>query len=990
MNFEFFAYWNGAQIRDLFEIIVSITSGPDFLGLLRTMALLGILCVMTIAALRYRGMDAISFFMAIVVFYTVLLVPKVDLTIRDDRAGSVHVVQHVPLGVAFLASTTSHVGHWLTETFESNFADTDAERFSCFGVVFPERAVTALAAVGPVTPAGRQLITNFNRQCVVPELIDYPEKLQALTSSTNLWNTVATAGWVNPARQTQDTTGAWISCSDAIAVIQNHLNNVEIPAIQNHLALQLVPDRVDPSAVISQVLPQAESLLLGVSRSLAESIRHSVFMNTIPKDVNSVAALSEQPLAIATAMAHAQGNLASEINYRTMAKIAEDALPKVRNALEFVIIGCFPLLFIMILASGHRAGMIIRSYLTLLVWIQLWAPISAVINYLIIHVDANPMTRIIDQYGGNTLMAANLIREFGASSQAIAGYLMMLAPVIAFAIAKGSDIATSQMVGSIMAPAQGAAQSQGASLAAGNVTMGNASWGNVSTNATHGNKHDTATTWASPSTVSTQNAYGSVMRTGQGAVTGFTATPIAMGVTAMSAVGQNTAQGASSSLSAGFTHQSTDSLQVAQNVQSGDRYSAGFANLLAQTVNRSSTLNESSQSSTGMTDKLSHSVTDTHARRFENAEGAAYSSAGGLGFNASQQLFGGKASQSPVFGLDGKGANTALSSQGHGTTDIGSNLRITNTQNLVDTATGLNASASSQERTAAYQQLVSAARSIASSTNDSGIRSAAQSFEAQLTHAHQMAQNQSLSRSSSQEASRHRAFVSNQDIRTMMDNNPMALQKAIDTFGSAERAQEVLFHSAIARSAFAQNLQSDNLRSQSSYTKPYPITPEAVDRLGTEHRTHTTDGFVSQLDQSRAQTLSTATNAQDQITERPLGSMPNDHSINELISHREDWIAQRRESTQAQMEVERGAQRAARVLYQARENGMTTLLGNALFGAIQYQSPQGYQDTLRVQADIDLAMRKTLAEIGSSERQFTANEFEKRYRELKQRESADR
>ena len=983
MNFEFFAYWNGAQIRDLFEIIVSITSGPDFLGLLRTMALLGILCVMTIAALRYRGMDAISFFMAIVVFYTVLLVPKVDLTIRDDRAGSVHVVQHVPLGVAFLASTTSHVGHWLTETFESNFADTDAERFSRFGVVFPERAVTALAAVGPVTPAGRQLITNFNRQCVVPELIDYPEKLQALTSSTNLWNTVATAGWVNPARQTQDTTGAWISCSDAIAVIQNHLNNVEIPAIQNHLALQLVPDRVDPSAVISQVLPQAESLLLGVSRSLAESIRHSVFMNTIPKDVNSVAALSEQPLAIATAMAHAQGNLASEINYRTMAKIAEDALPKVRNALEFVIIGCFPLLFIMILASGHRAGMIIRSYLTLLVWIQLWAPISAVINYLIIHVDANPMTRIIDQYGGNTLMAANLIREFGASSQAIAGYLMMLAPVIAFAIAKGSDIATSQMVGSIMAPAQGAAQSQGASLAAGNVTMGNASWGNVSTNATHGNKHDTASAWASPSTVSTQNAYGSVMRTGHGAVTGFTATPIAMGVTAMSAVGQNTAQGASSSLSAGFTHQSTDSLQVAQNVQSGDRYSAGFANLLAQTVNRSSTLNESSQSSTGMTDKLSHSVADTHARRFENAEGASFSSSGGFGFNENFAVSGPSASLN-ANNLTQSSKEGGFNGRGFGTGEFGSNIRINNTQNLVDTATGQNASASSQERTAAYQQLVSAARSIASSTNDSGIRSAAQSFEAQLTHAHQMAQNQSLSRSSSQEASRHRAFVSNQDIRTMMDNNPMALQKAIDTFGSAERAQEVLFHSAIARSAFAQSLQSDNLRSQSSYAKPYPVPPETVDRLGAEHRTHTTDGFVSQLDQSRAQTLSTAMNAQDQMIERPLGTLPTS-SISHSVSEQENMIAQHRDSMLAQMTLERGAQRVARMMYENREDGFYTIIGNALFGGIQYRSPQGYQDSLRMKAETDPALRKTLQEFGVQTEHFTARDFEERYQTNRQK-----
>ena len=979
MNFEFFAYWNGTQIRDLFEIIVSITSGPDFLGLLRTMAVLGILCVMTIAALRYRGMDAISFFVAIVVFYSVLLVPKADLTIRDDRAGSVHVVQHVPLGVAFLASTTSHVGHWLTETFESHFADTDAERFSRFGVVFPERAVTALTTVGPVTPAGRQLISNFNRQCIVPELIDYPEKLQALTQSTNLWNTVATNGWVNPARQTQDTTGTWISCTDAIAVVQNHLNNVEIPAIQNHLALQLVPDRVNPSGLIAQVLPQAESLLLGVSRSLAESIRHSVFMNTIPNDVNSVAALSEQPLAIATAMAQAQGNLASEINYRTMAKIAEDALPKVRNALEFVIIGCFPLLFVMILASGHRAGMIVRSYLTLLVWIQLWAPISAVINYLIIHVDANPLTRIVNQYGGDTLMAANLIREFGASSQAIAGYLMMLAPVIAFAIAKGSDIATSQMVGSMMAPAQSAAQSQGASLAAGNVTMGNASWDNVSTNATHGNKHDTAISWTSPSTVSTTNAYGSVTRTGTGNVTGFTATPISMGVTAMSAVGQNTAQGASSSLSAGFSHQSTDSLQVAKNVQSADRYSAGFANMLAQTVNRSNTLNESSQSSTAMTDKLSHSSTETTGRRFENGEAAAFTSIGGLGYHENKQTrenFEGNLGAPLLNQLNGSRSTPIRSESGNA--EIGTNIKVTNTQNLVDTATGQNASASSQERTAAYQQLVSAARSIASSTNDSGIRSAAQSFEAQLTHAHQLAQNQSLSRSSSQEASRHRAFVSNQDIRTMMDNNPMALQKAIDTFGSPERAQQVLFHSAIARSAFAQSLQGENLQSQSAYAKPTPISPEAVDRLGAQHQTHTEKGFETRLDRVRQDTLNTATTAQDQMTERPLGSFPSS-SVSQAVVEQENQIAQHRNSMSAQMDVERGAQRVARVMYEIKEKGFYTILGNALFGAVQYQSPQEYVDTLKIKSESDPALKQTLREFGSQSENFNARDFEERY-----------
>ncbi len=980
MAFEFFAYWNGAQIRDLFEAIVAITSGPDFLGLLKTVAVLGFLCVMTIAALRYRGMDAITFFGAIVVFYTVLLVPKVDLTIRDDRAGSVHVVQHVPLGIAFLASSTSHVGHWLTESFESTFADTDAERFSRFGVVFPERAVTVLSSVGPVTPSGRQLVQNFNRQCIVPELVEYPEKLHAITQSPNLWATIATTGWVNPARQTQDTTGQWISCADAVAVLENHLNTVEIPAIQNHLALTLIPDRVDPSAIIAQVLPQAESLLLGVSRSLSESIRHAVFMNTIPKDINSVAAMSEQPLAIATALAQAQGNLASEINYRTMAKIAENALPKVRNALEFVIIACFPLLFIMILASGHRAGILIRSYLTLLVWIQLWAPISAVINYLIIHVDANPMNRIIGQYGGDTLMAANLIREFGATSQAIAGYLMILAPVIAFAIAKGSDIATSQMVGSMMAPAQSAAQSQGASLAAGNVMMGNASWGNVTTNVSRANKSDASTAWISPSTTTTANAYGSVTRTNLGAVTGFTATPISMGVTAMTAVGQNTAHGASSSLSAGFTHQNTDSLQIAKSIQSGDRHTAGFANLLAETVNRSTSISQSSQGSSSSTEKLSHTRTDSHGHQFQNAENATFNSGGSFGFNGSKQVLSSQNRGTTNFGNNLVGNNTKGDIQSHGVIDLGTNIRVANTQNIVDTASGQNSSASSQERTQAFQQLVSAARSIAANTNDSGIRSAAQSFEAQLTQAHNMAQNQTLSRSSSQEASRHRQFVSNQYIRTMMDNNPMALQKAIDTFGSAERAQQVLFHSAIARSAFAQSLQGDNVGAQSSYSMPRPVSPEALDRLGAQHADYTVNGLRAHMNQEHLNTLSTANRAQEEMTTRPLGTMPNGRSVEEKVYTRGLSLSNQRNGTTNEMVLDRGSQRVAKVMYEAKENGLYTVVGNALFGAIQYQSPQSYQEQLKTQAMIDPALRDTLTEIGQETHRFNVDEFENRYK----------
>ena len=84
------------------------------------------------------------------------------------------------------------------------------------------------------------------------------------------------------------------------------------------------------------------------------------------------------------------------------------------------------------------------------------------------------------------------------------------------------------------------------------------------------------------------------------------------------------------------------------------------------------------------------------------------------------------------------------------------------------------------------------------------------------------------------------------------------------------------------------------------------------------------------------------------------------------------------------MDVERGAQRVARVMYEAKENGFYTILGNALFGAIQYQNPQGYQDILRARSESDPALRKTLAELGSTDNRFTEKDFEYRYQTNKE------
>ena len=976
MTFEFFAYWNGAQIRDLFEAVVAITGSADYTGLLKTLVLFGFLCVITVCALRYRGLDAGSFIFAVLLFYGVTLLPKTDVAINDERSGSVYVVSNVPLGLAFMASTTSHVGHWLTTIFEDTFAGVEAERFSRFGMVFPERAVNAVLAAGPVTVQGRTLISDFNRNCVMPELIDNPAKIEALSTSGNLWQTISQAGWVNPARMTQDTAGNWIGCDEAIAFVDNHMTTTELPAIQKFLAMKLLPDQMDASTLILRVLPQAETLLLGISQSLSSSIKHSVFMNTLQTDIDNVAALAGHPLATATALAKAQGNLSSEINYRTMAEIAKDALPKVRNSLEFIILASFPLVFIMVLAVGHMAGTILRSYLTLLIWIQLWAPISAVMNYLIIHTDSHPMNQIIAEYGANTIYAANLIREAGASSQAIAGFLTILAPVIAFAIAKGSDFATAQLAASVMAPAQSAAQSQGASLTSGNISLGNTSWGNVSTNNIGGNKNDRSMGYTDSSMSHTTSAYGSVTRTGSGTVTGMSMTPVSMGISSATSLGEASSQTNSSAMSNSFAY--SDSIQALRSytTQTADKSVAGFTRLLNTTLSRLSGLQSVHSSSDQVTSALNSTSTNALSSELTNEQSAVIRSSIGLSghSNGQNSLPGIEASNlsvqenprevsSPL--SNERSSRGQLSASGEGNLSAGLNGQIQTSQHLLDSVVNTDSAISSDQRQQAYSTLLSATRQIANQSTDSGIRNAAQNFEAQLTRAYQYGKQTSFEQKANQTASQQVGYVSNQDMRTMLDNSPLAMQKAIEIFGSAENAQNVLFHSPAARSAFANQLHQEVNQSGWNDGKAIPLSTVDIDTMARPHRESFNNESIREFDLTvSANNLDRQIAKQNSLGNLDIQGTPNTNPISQIIQKERQRIQEEQDQINSDLLMDRGSTLSAQRVYREKQTGVSTVVDNAFLGAIGYKSPQEYKDRFLSKSEDSPEHARSMIELG--------------------------
>ena len=551
---EYVAFWSGDQVAELFEAAAALMNTSDFQSLLQTSALIGFLLMMVGAAIHYRLKD-LSVWSGVILFCAfALLIPKVPVTVSDPKAGTVRVVDRVPLGLAFPACAANSVSVWAAESFETALGALDAERFTLFGAAFPQRAVEALYAAGPVDPAVREKLRAFVENCVATEILTDEGKMTALTKSSSLSDLLLSGTWVNPARRVF-LDGNLYSCKAAAGVVKEALET-DLEKVEEKLLLQLsgTSDAMMQEAV-RKATAESEAIFLGTAKGLRESLRHAVLLNALPEGLGDFAKRSAAPVAAAAEIAKAQGNLATEINYRASAELAEAALPKLRSLLEMLVIGVFPVMIVMALALGIGATAMLRFYVVLLVWLALWAPIASVVNFLSL-ADADPVSALVKLYGGVTLEAADVIRKAGTTSEAMAGTLMMLVPVISFAIAKVSDNGAAAWAGSVLAPAQSAANAQGASLSAGNVSVGNASVGNTTMNNTSANTHDTSVRVASGDLMAMSTPYGSAtLDMSSGAVTSARRLTSDLGVSVTR--GETYTSGGAETVGSGITYTNT-------------------------------------------------------------------------------------------------------------------------------------------------------------------------------------------------------------------------------------------------------------------------------------------------------------------------------------------------------------------------------------------------------------------------------------------------
>ena len=982
MVMDYYAYWNGGQIRDLFEALVSICSGSSYEGLLKTAVLAGFLVTLTGALLKWQGLASKVYLFAAVLFYSVMLVPKVDVAIHDERSADVYVVSNVPFGVGFFASATSKIGHFLTESFETAFSLPDAERFSKFGLVYPQRALNTLLAAGPVTPEGRALTDRVIADCIGPELLDHPDKAAELSHSGDIWATISADGWINPARSSVSSDGTVQRCDQALQSLDQHLNTVELDFLSKRLGTVLVPERIDPADVIRRTLPQSEALLLGVSRSLEQSLKHSVMLTALPRGMASIAAQAGAPLDLAAKYSASQANLTSEINYRTLARLAEHSLPKIRNCVEFIVIAAFPLMLLLMVAAGSAADAVVRSFFVLLIWFQLWAPLFSVANYLMISVDANPMNRIASEFGGSTLLAAGIIREAGATSQAIAGSIMLLIPVIAFALAKGSDMAFVSMANGLMAPAQGASSGASAQASAGNFSSGNVSMGNTSMNSASANKSDLSSSWSDPYASKSQTAYGSVTRDETGTVTGMARTSIDLGVSSSGALTHSRTTGTASSAATTLTASESQALSLSSAVSSSNAVSREFARAMSQGLSERLSAGQSTAGSSSSSYSKSSGESSTVSRGLSNSENLSFTSgaklqAGGgeaqfstdaakdaakeakTASSASSENLNLATAQSPaLFGAapmqtkDSEGKPVARHVQNamshlRGAAEaagMGIGLEAKTAQQFVDTATGSQNAATQRQKAKAYHALKSTAKEIAASTSNDEMRRAAENFSAALDKAYRTSNDQSRMLSETFSASRSSSENLSGTSQTAVNNDILVMQKLLSSDNlSAESHLKALFDSSDKREYLGASAAADSYDRSTDVGHLGPgqiqetgLAPNALKLLG--------DNSLSAMQRKGEELIGKQAGAfKDKIENASLLSTSLNAGLKDFkkkFDEQEETNAVGLMNHGAMTELRRDRIDDASVHYLNEQRGMSTILLNSLAGGLGYREAQ--------------------------------------------------
>lgn len=491
---EIYAYQNNESLFGIFNAIAAICGSGSYLSALALVTVCGFFTAMVAYAIAPQKLQGWYWLASITLVLSVLFVPKVTVGIIDKTGGSaVTIVDNVPFGLAALGSLSSTVGNTLTELYETamqllpGVAELPTElSYQRNGLLFGNRMIREASRVVFDNPSFRTDLINFINNCTMYDLASGDLAPDVFAKAADVWPLMATP---NPARFTPISDGAGgmtiAPCTTAYTTLNGRLP-AQVTRIQGLLAGRMNPtlSGAAASAVIAGQIQQAyvKNRIADAASTAADLIRQNALINVI-NDASMLAGQKiNDPASMLLAVGRAQAVAQTNSAWINNGKVAEQALPVIRNAIEAISYALFPItILLLLLTSGRETTTALKNYISLLIWIQLWPPLYAILNYMAMIYAAKDLAAAAYVGGGAyslSLVTAPSIYSGAVSGEAVVGYMTMSIPLIAWAALKRMETLGSALVAGAQS-LQSQLTTTSSSASTGNVSLGNTSMDQV-------------------------------------------------------------------------------------------------------------------------------------------------------------------------------------------------------------------------------------------------------------------------------------------------------------------------------------------------------------------------------------------------------------------------------------------------------------------------------------------------------------------------------
>ncbi len=518
--YEIITYGGGSILNGVFEAIARMRGvdavGSVFSGLIIIAVLCGYIRTVLENMMNTNIRASVLWVVGWSVFLSLMYVETVPVKIIDRTLNQEKVVAHVPFGLALFASLSSQISDFLTAEFETQFSVPDDFRsYRRSGTLFSQALVTTASRFEIANPRTERNFRNFARQCIMYDVrIGSKYNLEDLVYANNAWELIcAETSSLRMFDYHSATEGHQVKTCHAGAVDLNQDLDEEANRNEAILSWRFFSKSegevggdifsTQKSQMVRQIIQDqlgpAHQFLSGMAGSATDILKQHMVRNAIKDSVIKNAEIVGASAA-AQGFAVARAQEQQRNTFQILGDLSGKALASMTIVFQAILYASFMLIVLVVVQpNGFQ---FLKKYLGLVLWVQSWPPLFAIINYIQteeLRSASIAAATYIDGDGvigvGWNLLTSPAIIQANLDIAALAGFYSISVPLIAISLVQGvqSFLSLASHLGAVT---QGSAGHAGEEMTTGNYSYGNLNLDNHSANNTNANHWNTATTFS--------------------------------------------------------------------------------------------------------------------------------------------------------------------------------------------------------------------------------------------------------------------------------------------------------------------------------------------------------------------------------------------------------------------------------------------------------------------------------------------------------------